>query len=205
MQIGTNIEATAGRYRVELVTLKFTALEDQKIQEFGEPVIDAGSTISGSASRPNQTNTTATITPVSGGSGATVSVSVDPTGAINNVQVLTGGSGYSGGATIAFAGDGSGATASVQVTGGVVTGVTVITGGTGYHNVPYSVSFVLPPALRRLRSDFPVVKVFDTADTPDADVMARVYADTIISRLTAAINTLKTQTSPFEGEFVTTV
>jgi hypothetical protein len=205
MQIATKIENTGGQYRVEIGTFRFSAIEDQKMAEFGEPTIDVGSVITGSASRPDQINTTATITPVSGGSSATGVVTVDPYGVITGVTITSGGSGYTNGATIAFTGDGEGATASVQVAEGVVTEVVISSPGTGYHSVPYSVTLTLPPAIRRIRRDFPIVQVFDLQDTPDADVQAKVYADNIVTRLTAAIAALKSQTSPFEGEFVTTV
>lgn len=205
MQIQYSIENCQGRYRVQIATTKFSALEEQKLAEFGEPTVDIGSEISGSASRVGETNTTATISPVSGGSGATCTVSVNASGQVIAVAVTNGGSGYSSGATIAFAGDGTGATGTVTVVGGAVTSVSVTAPGTGYSSVPHNVDIILPPTLRRLKSDFPAVQIFDLADYPDADVIAKVYANVLIDRLTEAKNNLIASNSQFEGEFLTTV
>lgn len=50
-----------------------------------------------------------------------------------NIEVTAGGSGYTGGATVAISGgSGSGATATATVVGGIVTGVTLTGAGTGY-------------------------------------------------------------------------
>ena len=61
---------------------------------------------------------------------ATNTVSLAPV-----VTITNGGTGYTSGATAAASGGlGSGATFSVQVVGGIVIGVTVLTAGTGYEN-----------------------------------------------------------------------
>lgn len=70
---------------------------------------------------------------------------------------------------------------------------------------PIAVEFTLPEFLRRLRSDFPVKRVFDLADSENADIMAKVWADEIVSRLTVAKDALMIQTSPFVGETRVTV
>jgi hypothetical protein len=86
-----------------------------------------------------------------------------------------------------------------------ISAVTVVNGGVGYSVVPIPVEFTLPEATRRLRSDSPFKRVFDLADGETQDVMAKVWADTIVSRCTAAKNTLMQRTSPIEGETLVTV
>jgi len=206
MKIRVLIKNIDGRYRVQVDTLGFTALEEEKLVEFGEPQVDIGSDFSGSASRPGQNPTVVTITPVSGGSSATAVASVSDVGVITGISVTNPGSGYNSGANAVVSGDGQGATiSSVTVVGGAVTAVVIDNGGTGYHQVPLSVNFTLQPALRRIRTDFPIVQIFDLGDTPEADVQAQVYASTIVSRLTAAKTNLIAQNSDFEGESLVTV
>lgn len=82
--------------------------------------------------------------------------------------------------------------------------VEITAGGTGYNVVPLSVSFELPTATRRLRTDSPFKEVFDLEDDPDADAQAKVWAETVVARALSAKNTLMSRTSPFEGETVIT-
>lgn len=67
------------------------------------------------------------------------------------------------------------------------------------------VDFDLPQSQRRLRTEFPIKQVFDTQDEENADVMAKVFADTIAARITSAKTTLVGQTAEFEGETTTTI
>jgi hypothetical protein len=67
------------------------------------------------------------------------------------------------------------------------------------------VTFSLPTATLRLRSDFPAKQIFDLEDDPDSDVKAKVWANTIVNRLTTAKTNLVNLSSPFEGVTVTTV
>lgn len=60
-------------------------------------------------------------------------------GAIHVIDVTTGGSGYTT-ATVAVTGNGSGATATANLTGGVVTSITVNTIGSDYTNVTIAIS-----------------------------------------------------------------
>ncbi len=86
-----------------------------------------------------------------------------------------------------------------------ITDATVVSGGTGYNIVPTAVNFTLPSAGRRLMSDFPAKQIFDLRDSADSDIMAKVWGDTMVSRLTAAKTTLMSLTSDFQGETVVTV
>jgi len=64
---------------------------------------------------------------------ATASTSISAsTGAIDKINVTNGGSGYSGTPLVQIGGGGTGATATATVTNGVVTGITVVTPGSGY-------------------------------------------------------------------------
>lgn len=126
MKIRTEIDNVVGRYNVQVSTFDFTANEEQKILDHGDPLIEVGGTFEGSASR-------------------------------DGVEA------------------------------------------------PVEVSFILPTATRRLRSDFPVKQVFDLEDDENSDIMAKVWGDTIAARCTAAKTNLISLTSPFEGETVVTV
>ena len=98
---------------------------------------------------------------------------------------------------------GTGFTIPVTVWG--ITGVRINNGGYGYNTVPLPVEFTIPLQSRRLRSDFPVKIIFDLADYADADARAKVWADTVVARATAAKQALLRMTAPLEGETVTTV
>lgn len=126
MKIDTAIENVDGRYNVQVASLGFTASEEEKLAELGEPLVQIGGEFSGSILRPGDTENTA-------------------------------------------------------------------------------VDFTLPTYLRRMRSDFPVKHVFDLADDANADVLAKVWAEAIVSRLTEAKVTLMAETSPFVGETRITV
>ena len=65
------------------------------------------------------------------GTGATIEVDV-ANGVIIDLIITAGGSGYTDGAVVAFSGSGSGASATLIVVGGVVTGYTDLVGGIGY-------------------------------------------------------------------------
>jgi hypothetical protein len=203
MKIDVDIVCIDGRYNVQVSTPKFTALEEQKMQEFGQPLIEIGGDFTGTVSRPGQTNTTATVSG-GGGSGATLTVDIE-NGAVVDLDIAAGGTGYTVVPTIIISGDGIGASATCTISGGAVVTVTVNDEGSGYHVVPITVEFTLPTATRRMESDFPVKQVFDLADTPNADVMAKVWADAIVTRLTSAKNTLIAMTTPLEGETGITV
>ena len=205
MKISTIIENVNNRYRVQIATGCFTALEQEKLAEFGDPIVDVGSVISGSATRPGVTNTTVTITGISGGTGATGTVQISPAGAITGVTITSGGTGYTSGATCVFNGDGTGATGVVTVASGVVTGVSITNSGAGYNLAPYPLTFTLKPAPRRMHWDFPVVQIFDLNDYLDADLRAQIYANVITARLITAKASLVAQVSDFAGETVVTV
>jgi hypothetical protein len=61
-------------------------------------------------------------------------------GAINNIIVTNGGSGYSSAPTVTIDGDGTGATATATVSGGAVTAINITAAGTGYSYVVITMS-----------------------------------------------------------------
>jgi len=61
-------------------------------------------------------------------------------GAIGNIIVTNGGSGYTSAPTVTIAGDGTGATATATVSGGAVTAINITAAGTGYSYVTVSMS-----------------------------------------------------------------
>lgn len=201
MKLRTLIDNVVGRYEVQVEPFEFTAQEEQAVADFGDPLIDVGGSFSGSVSRPNQVNTTVTIT--GDGTGATA-VPVIVGGVITGINVTNGGTGY-GTAAVSISGDGSGAAATATIVGGVITAITVDDGGADYNVVPTVVAFDLPSSIRRLKSDGPFKQVFDLEDDADSDVMAKVWGDTIVSRCTSAKAQLLNRTSHFEGETVITV
>jgi hypothetical protein len=70
---------------------------------------------------------------------------------------------------------------------------------------PVSVTFTLPQGQNRIFLDFPVVRVFDLNDTAEADMRAKLYADTLLSRITDARDSLTAQAAPFVGTNVVTI
>lgn len=68
-----------------------------------------------------------------------------------------------------------------------------------------TVSFELASELRRLPSQFPVKKVFDTRDHEDADAMAEVYSAVINQRIIEAYQALIAKGSSYTGEFIQTL
>jgi hypothetical protein len=82
------------------------------------------------------------------------------------------------------------------------------------------VSFLLPVDYRRIRTESPFVRKFDSRDysatslvnytvpeslRPTARVMARMWAAAVESRLTSAITTLRTNIDSYTGEDVENV
>lgn len=77
--------------------------------------------------------------------------------------------------------------------------------GAGYFTVPTPLDFTFATKSRRIKTDFPDKRVFDIADTVNADLMAKLYTDTIQDRIETAIVALRAKTQPFEGETLTTL
>lgn len=125
MKLQTFIDVVDNRYRVEIRIYNTTSLEDELMDQYGEPLIEVGGSFSGTVNLPG--------------------------------------------------------------------------GGT------QAADFTLPAEQRRLKSDFPLVKYFDLDDDADSDVNARLYADTITTRITTAKNTLLTNDQNFVSESVTTI
>ena len=61
-------------------------------------------------------------------------------GAIYNLKITTGGTGYTSIPTVTIVGDGSSATATATLTGGVITGITMTNVGTGYTHATVALS-----------------------------------------------------------------
>ncbi len=126
MKIFDSIELHDRSYEVVIRIDGTTPVEDAQLSEFGEPLVDVGGTITGSATRPDAGS-------------------------------------------------------------------------------PTTVTITLPSKLVRLTSQFPVKEVFSLDDDSDADVMAKVWRNTIVARITAAKTTLMDLTENFVGETVTTI
>lgn len=115
------------------------------------------------------------------GTGATATATLTDSGAIANIVVTNGGSGYDASTTVTLSGgSGSGATASATITNGVVTGITVTNSGSGY--------FKVQPLLMRFYGTtssplmtFSSVAVSNDSSKPSevkrVDVMAEVMYD----------------------------
>lgn len=73
-------------------------------------------------------------------------------GAIHNIKITSGGTGYSSAPTVTIEGDGSGATATATLTSGVVTGITITDVGSGYTYAKVSVSGGSPTTAATLRA-----------------------------------------------------
>lgn len=73
-------------------------------------------------------------------------------GAIHNITIESGGSGYGSTPTIAITGDGTGATATASLTGGVITGVTITAVGSGYTYARVALSGGSPSVAGSLRA-----------------------------------------------------
>lgn len=99
---------------------------------------------------------------------------------------------------------GVGINATFTMTWGVASLVPDVT-GSGYFTVPTPLDFTFATKSRRIKTDFPDKRVFDIADTVNADLMAKLYTDTLQDRIEAAIVALRAKTQPFEGETLTTL
>ncbi len=202
MKISTHIDLVNGRYEVQVMT-EFTAHETQRLLDLGEPVVNLGGNFAATQSRPLQTNTVLLFG--GPGTGAEATVVIDVNGQILSATVTEGGADYSTAPAVTIAGDGNGAEITAEVEDGEVVGLTVDAGGSGYHVTPVDVDFDLPASYRRIKTDAPFRQTFDLADSVDADVKAKVWADTIVARLTEAKQTLLDRSVTFEGETVVTV
>ena len=128
-QIGISRNAT-NRFSNSTLTLTGLALDSTVLYFYvaSAAALQVGMTVT-NANIPAGATITA-INSLTGGSGAVLTPVV--TGTITGILISSGGSGYSTGNTITFAGPGSGATATAIASGGVLTGATITTGGSGY-------------------------------------------------------------------------
>lgn len=204
MKIRKLVENLGGRYHVQITPFDFTALEEEKLDVFGEPIVNVGGTFLGYVTRFGQVNTV--VTPSGGGGlGATFEPIIDINGAIVEIKILTPGTGYTSTPTLTITGAGFNAEALAVIDAGKVIDIEIIASGTGYQKTPVNVSFTLPNRHRRLRSDFPVKQVFDLADDVNADAKAEHWAKTIQDRMIEARDSVLLRARPLEGETVITV
>jgi hypothetical protein len=68
-----------------------------------------------------------------------------------------------------------------------------------------SVSYALDSVLMRIMSDDPFTAAFDIDDYADAHDRADVWADTVQTRITSAVTTLRLNADGYTGEEVTEV
>jgi hypothetical protein len=87
-------------------------------------------------SLPTITNCTTTATSATGGSTFGTGATFDLTFNVNNVQVVTGGSGYGLVSVRFIGGGGGGAFGRADIVGGIVAGVTVVSRGSGFTSLP---------------------------------------------------------------------
>jgi hypothetical protein len=112
------------------------------------PVLSGGQITNVTVTNPGVGYTYAILTVVgTGGTGATLTANMSVgdmstnqssvellavNGSIENCPIIIGGSGYTS-ATVLISGDGTGATATANISGGVITSLTMVTQGSGYH------------------------------------------------------------------------
>jgi len=204
MKISHKIDSRNSLYIAQVEQPSLTAVEMEKVTQFGQPRIQVGGTFAGTVDRPGYTTTTLTVTG-GGGSNATAVPVLNGNGGIESVVITAGGTGYNSLPAITIAGVGVGGSLQAVTLNGVVTGITVLAPGYGYQMAMASVNFTLPACLRRMLTDFPVVETFSLDDTYDADAQAQVWAETVEQNLIQARDALLAQTAPLEGEFLQTV
>lgn len=112
-------------------------------------------------------------------------LSLNPTGSINTIELVTGGVGYSAAPTIVFVNQygctGSGATATATVSGGSVTTITLGNAGTGYTKPPF-VTF----------NGASTVSATATANLGDFNSELQAASGTARSRYITQVNVLST-------------
>lgn len=201
MQIATEISNVDGRYNVQVSTPKFTVTEEELLREYGEPTVDVGGDFSGTLSRAGIVSVAISFPLRSDAYGHVV---LNKFGGIQEVVVDNHGTGGDTVSTpVVITGGGTGAVLTASVTEGIVA-VTVVNSGYGYSFATVNVAFSMPSELRRIRSDFPVKRIFDLSDDFNSDLKALVWRSTIVTRLTTAKALLKAQSSQ-EGQTLITV
>lgn len=81
---------------------------------------------------------------------------------------------------------------------------TIDLGGSFYLSDPYE-EFTLSTDLVRIMTESPFVQSFDSRDYDDAEARALAWKTEIVTRLTAAIETMRAQADTFTQEEVVTV
>ena len=203
MKIRRTINNISGRYHAQLEIAELSAVEEEKINVFGDPVINVGGFFSDSIVRPGHTDTVINVIG-GGGTGAVLRPVLDVHGSITGVTIVTAGQDFSTTPVLQVVGDGSGASILAILSTGQITDTEIIARGLGYNKTPVTVSFTLAERHRRLRTEFPVKQVFDLADDIDADAKASLWANVVEARCVAAMVALKQRTNPLEGETLTT-
>ena len=105
MKLKTLIDNIGGRYNVQVTPFEFTAAEQAKIEDYGQPLVEIGGAFAGSAYRIGGAATTVAIT---GDGAAATATPVVLSGQVVDVTITDPGTGYTA-ATVAIAGDGANA------------------------------------------------------------------------------------------------
>ena len=67
------------------------------------------------------------------------------------------------------------------------------------------IAFMLPSDIRGIVAGFPVQQVFDLADSPDSDLRAKLWADTVAGLIIAAKTALMAKAAAFVGQTIVTI
>lgn len=99
-------------------------------------------------------------------------------GAIHNITIESGGSGYDSAPTITITGDGSGATATCTISGGAVNAITVTNVGSGYTYAKVAVSGGTPDVAATLRAVIAPKAMGREINNIDIDAAGATYSNT---------------------------
>lgn len=201
MKYRVTTAALNGRYQAKVEIFGLTQHEEELMAAHGEPVIDLGGDFTGTQARPGQTNTTIATTV---NNSATLVPVIDENGTITAITVTAGGS-YNSTPVLSAAGVGSGFSATAIMTGTAITSVNVTNGGTSWQKTPVTTTFALPARLAGFVTGFPAQQSFDLADDAAADVMMKVWYETVVARIAAAHALLLKKSVVFQGETVVTL
>lgn len=199
--LNTSIDEVGGVYQACIRLLTVSPEAGAVLRATGGLTVDLGGTITGSASRPNETATTLAFAPA-GGETPTIAAQATAlvnatTGALQTVTITNPGAGYTVAPTVTVVGQGISGAVTATITNGSVTGLVIGTAGTGYKNVPTGVSFTLPAREVNIINDLPVLFELALADDAQADIKVAVWLDTALTRIRAAYNSAAATSANF--------
>lgn len=99
-------------------------------------------------------------------------------GAIHRIKIVSGGAGYSSPPSVVITGDGTGATATATLTGGVVTGITMTNVGSDYTYARVTVSGGSPSVEASLKAVLPPKSMGRSLLSVDIDAAGATYINT---------------------------